>query len=564
MPKRKEVDKDVLPIPMQYAYDVLEGRVLACKYVKLAVQRHLNDLKEGHKRGLYFDEAAGHHIINFFQFLKHSKGKFAGKAFELEPYQQFTLWVLFGWKNADGTRRFKYAYNEVARKNGKSTLSSGVALYMLLGDGESGAEVYTAATMRDQAKICFDEAKKMVQKSPALKSRISVYQHNMHILANNSKMEPLSSDADSLDGLNPHCSIVDEYHAHRNAELYNVLKSAMGAREQPLQFTITTAGFNKEGPCYQLRKTCIEILEGKKHDDTLFAIIFTLDEDDDWTDEKVWIKANPNLGNSISLKYLRDECNSAKNNASEEVNFKTKNLNIWTDASTTWIADEKWKACNKPVDMEGLEGKECFGGLDLASVVDVASLVLFFPQEDGTFDLLPYFWIPEDTAAERTRKDGVGYLQWIKEGFIRTTPGNVIDFNFIKEDIRQLCEQYQVKRLGFDRWNSSQLVNDLTEEGINLTPFGQGFKDMAAPTKELERLVYAKLIRHNQNPVLRWMLGNVEIKRDPAGNIKPDKQKSSEKIDGIVATIMAIGEYMTDQANGAGPSVYEERGIRTL
>lgn len=557
MPNRPEN----IPAPMQYAYDVLNGEILVCRFVMLAVQRHFADLKNGHKRELYFDEAAAWRAINFFKFLKHSKGEFAGKPFELSPWQQFIVWVLFGWLREDGTRRFRYGYTEISRKNGKTTFAAGIGLYMMLGDKESGAEVYSAATTRDQAKICFEEAQRMVSKS-GLKQYATVYKHNIHSTGTASKFEPLSSDADSLDGLNPHCAVIDEYHAHKDAEIYNVMKSAMGARTQPLQFIITTAGFNKFGPCYQLRKTLLEILEGKKEDDAFFAMVYTLDEDDDWTDETVWIKANPNLHYiPTMLNYLKQECKQAINNVSEEVNFKTKNLNVWTDASKTWLADAVWMQGKDEVDPFELAGRECYAGLDLASTRDITAFVLFFPAEDGeSFMILPFFWIPEMSYQERVKKDGVNYDAWIKEGFIRTTPGNTTDYDQVKADIIALGAQYQIKSIAFDRWNSSQLVNQLVDEGATLSPFGQGFVSMNAPTKELEKMVYEGKLQHGGNPVLRWMCGNIEIKRDPAGNIKIDKGKSSEKVDGMVALVMAIGEWLTCKDETA-PSDYI---LRTL
>jgi len=543
----------------EYIEDVITGKELVGHLVRCAVERHLTDLEEAHERGLYFDEEAAQRPIDFFRFLTHSKGAFAGKPFELEPFQKFCIWVIFGWKNEDGTRRFKYAYKEISRKNGKTTFAAGLGLYMLLGDGEQGAEIYTAATKRDQAKICFNEAKSMVQKSKGLKKYITAYQNNLHIQATASKMEPLSADYDTLDGLNPHCSIVDEYHAHKNAELYNVMKSAMGAREQPLQFTITTAGFNKESPCYKLRKTCIDILEGRKQDDTFFALIYTLDEEDDWTDPANWKKANPNLGVALKMKYLKDECNQAQNNPSEIVNFLTKNLNIWTDASEVWIKDADWmQSANIVVDPAKLIGRECYAGLDLAVTRDITALVLLFPnEEDESFDVLPFFWVPADNARDRAERDQVDYPTWIRDGHIFSTPGNVTDYGFIKHTILELAEKYQIRSIAYDRYNATQLVLELIDEGLTMAPFGQGFVSMSAPTKELEKLAIQGKLHHSGNPVLRWMASNVELRRDPAGNIKIDKAKSSEKVDGMVSLAMAIGEYLTLFSQETG-SIYDD------
>jgi phage terminase large subunit-like protein len=548
---------------MQYAADVRKGNILAGRLVKLAVKRHTKDLKDGHKRGLYFDEEAATHAIDFFAFLKHTKGALAGKTFELAPFQQFKLWCLFGWKNNDGTRRFKYAYNEIARKGGKTTEAAGVANYLLVGDGESGAEIYTAATKKDQAKIAFHEAQNQIRSSAQLKDYVGVHKNNLHILATSSKMEPLSSDSHTLDGLNPSGVILDEFHAHKDqGALYHVLKSATGSREQPLIYIITTAGFNKESACFKLRKTCIDILEGRKVDDTMFIMIFTLDEGDDWKDEEVWIKANPNLGNSISMKYLRDEYNQAKNNPSEEVNFKTKNLNIWTDSSMAWINDDDWMLCNLPGDPDKLEGRVCYAGLDLASTTDVNAFVMVFPDEDGEyFEVICHFWIPEIKAQKKA--DQVDYLLWANQGYVTLTDGNIVDHRIIERDIKRIIQNYHLQSLAIDRALAyTGLAQSLMEEELPLNNFGQGFVSMSEPTKELERKIQLKRINHFGNPVLRWMASNVELKLDPAGNIKIDKSKSSEKVDGMVALVMALGAFMTPPESE--DSVYLERGIRTL
>lgn len=554
--------KKETPGSLQYANDVLNGKIVTNRYVLLAVKRHFDDLKNGHKRGLYFDEQAAERALSFFKFINHTEGEFAGQPFDLSPWQQFIVWNLFGWRKQDGTRRFRYSYVEISRKNGKTTFAAAIALLMMLGDKEERAQVYSAATTRKQAKICFEAAQAMIRKSQ-LKRFATVYSHNIHSESMGCKFEALSSDADTLDGLNPHCSVIDEYHAHKTAEVYNVMKSGMGARQQPLQFTITTAGFNKMGPCFQLRKTLIEILEGKKQDDAYFAVIYTLDEGDDWHDQNNWIKANPNLTYiPTMMEYLKGEYQQAVNNSTELVNFLTKNLNIWTDASAVWIPDDTWTANQTPVTLEALKGRKCYGGLDLASISDICSLCLFFPNEDESkFDVIWRRWIPEMGAERRSSKDGVAYLEWIRQGYMITTGGNVTDYNWIKHEIRELAEQVHIVSIAYDRFNSSQLVNDLVEDGANMSPFGQGFVSMNAPTKELEKLVLEGKLNHGNDPVARWMCGNVELKRDPAGNIKIDKGKSSEKVDDMVALAMAIGEWLTCKDE---PSPYEDRGILFL
>tara|TARA_R110002153_G_scaffold15270_1_gene54705 strand:+ start:396 stop:2066 length:1671 start_codon:yes stop_codon:yes gene_type:complete len=553
--------KSALSIAMQYAHDVINEKVIVGRLVKLAVKRHFDDLKNGHKRGLYFDEKAGQHIIDFFKFIKHVKGPKAKEVLELEPFQQFRLWCLFGWKKENGIRRFNYAYNSIGRKNGKTTEAAGIALYLLIADGEKGAEIYTCATKKEQAKVAFDIASAQVQKNKHLQRHIGIHKNNLHVLSTHSKMTALSSDSSTLDGLNPSGVILDEFHAAKDqGKLFNVLKSGMGSRDNPMMYIITTAGFNKESACFKLRKTCIDILEGRKVDDTTFVLIFTLDDDDDWTDKKNWVKANPNNGKAIKLNYLTDEFNQAINTPSQQVNFKTKNLNIWTDSSINWIPDEAWKKCNKGGEIETLKKRACYGGLDLASTSDFNAFVLLFPDVDNeSFDVVCHFWAPKEKA--NSKKDQIDYLQWEKQNYIKLTEGNVVDHRIIQADILNICTQYNVKSIAFDRFLAyTGLVQELTEEGLPMQEFGQGFLSMSEPTKQLERLIHTKRINHFGNPILRWMASNVELKIDPAFNIKIDKAKSSEKVDGMVALVMALGASAAEDDE----SIYEGQEIRII
>lgn len=550
---------------IQYQKDILSGKIPSCKWVKLAMNRQIDDLKKGKKRGLHFDQTAAQRAIDFFSFLKHWKGRHSGQTFHLLPWQEWMIMVIYGWKREDGSRRFRYSYAELARKNGKTTLAGGNALFALIADGEAGAEIYTAATKRDQAKIAFNDAKSMVQNSPDLSKIIEIYQHNLHVTSTLSKLEPLSSDQNTLDGLNPHFALVDEYHAHKDDGLYNVLKSGMGSRKQPLLYVITTAGFNKFGPCYAMRRTCCEILEGIKHDDAQFSLIYTLDEEDDWQDENTWIKANPSLGASISVEFLRQEVLQAQNNPTQMVNLLTKNFNIWTDASQVWIEDKHWQLCEQEIDLDSLKGATCYGGLDLASKRDLNAFTLIFPKEDDLISIT-WYWLPELMMQDRVRKDGVRYDLWAEQGHITLTEGNVTDQRKIKMDIMAICEAFDVQMIAYDRWNSDQLVLQLMEEGIEMKPYGQGFASMSTPTKTFESKIYEGKFTHNGNPVTRWMLSNVELMRDPAGNIKPDKSKSTEKIDGIVSNVMGIGIYLWALGEGItnGPSIYEQGGGLTV
>lgn len=549
-----------------YALDVKSGKIMAGVLVCLAVDRYLDDLENGMNRGLYFNQNAAARACRFFpKFLRHSKGKWAGKKFELDDWQLFIIWNLFGWFNADGSRRFRYAYIEVARKNGKSTLASGLGLYMMIADGEAGAEIYVGATKKPQAYITFNEAKNMVLKSPELKGVLTAYQHNIHSVELAAKFEPLASDSDKQDGLNPHCAIIDEYHAHKNDSLYNVLESGMGAREKPLMFVITTAGFNKLGPSFRMRGVCEKILNGVLQQDDMFAMIFSMDKDDDWENPDLWIKSNPSINTiDTTRSFLESRYQAVRNDPSKLVDFLTKNLNVWTDASEVWIEDKRWLACDRErLVWEKLKGRTAYGALDLSSVDDITAFVLYLPGENGYDDVYPFFFIPEATVKERTKRDGVPYELWVRQGLIEVTPGDTVDYDYIRRritgyyvpdgvvshDDNCIADHVNLISVAYDKWNSSQLVNNLTADGVEMTPFGQGFVSMSTPTKEFKKKILKQEINHGGNPVLRWMASNVEINRDAAGNEKADKSKSKEKIDGIVGGIMALGEWLTKSAS---------------
>lgn len=544
-----------------YAEQVRDGVVLVCEYVQLAVRRYTADLDNALDKGWYFDKKAAMRAINFIEKLKHTKGEWAGQRFRLEPWQQFVLWNIFGWKNADGTRRFRYAYIEIARKNGKTALSAGVGLYMLFADGESRPEVYSAATVKDQAKICFSDAVAIV-KATDLKNYLTPYRNSIVYESKGGTFKPLSSDYGTHDGLNPSCGIIDEFHAHKDSGMFDVIKSAFGARRQPLMFIITTAGFNKSGACYAYRENVIKVLRGVNEDDSLFGIIYTLDDKSEWDDPKMWIKSNPNLGVSLSADYLADQVKDAKNRPEAVRNVMTKNVNLWVDAERTWILDDAWQKCAGTTDPADLKGCACWGGLDLSNVSDITAYVLLFHENDR-FQLLPHFWIPEEKMLEKIRKENINYDRWVADGYVTVTPGNVIDYDFVKADILRIVADYDLRTSAYDRWNSSQTIIDLQNEGMACNPFGQGYGSMSAPTKEFEKLVLTEKVEHFGNPVLRWMLSSTVVKSDPAGNIKPDKEKSTQKIDGIVAAIMALGEWMTAQADDES-NPYENRGLLTL
>lgn len=544
-----------------YAEQVRDGRILVCEYVRLAVRRYYADLDRALERGWHFDRRAALRAIGFIERLKHTKSEWAGRRFRLEPWQHFVLWNIFGWKNADGTRRFRYAYIEIARKNGKTALSAGVGLYMLFADGESRPEVYSAATVKDQAKICFADAVEIVRATD-LKHYLTPFRNSIVYEVRGGMMKPLSSDYGTHDGLNPSCGIIDEFHAHRDSGMFDVIKSAFGARRQPLMFIITTAGFNKSGACYAYRENVIKVLREVNEDDTLFGIIYTLDANEEWDDPRMWIKSNPNLGVSLSADYLADQVRDAHNRPEAVRNVMTKNLNLWVDAERTWILDDAWQKCVGTISPDELRGCACWGGLDLSNVSDITAYVLLFHENDR-FQLVPYFWIPEEKMLEKIRRENINYDRWVADGYVTVTPGNVIDYDFVKADILRRTAEYDLRSSAYDRWNASQTIIDLQNEGMTCNPFGQGYGSMSAPTREFEKLVLTGRIEHFDNPVLRWMLASTVVKNDPAGNIKPDKERSTQKIDGIVASIMALGEWMTAQAvDERNP--YENRGLLTL
>ena len=547
-----------------YIRGVQDGSLVAGHWAQAACRRQLDDLEHGPERGLRFDAQAAEHVLKFFSILKHSKGEWAGQPIALEPWQQFLLSTLFGWKRDDGTRRYRTAYIEVARKNGKSTIGAGIGLYLLAADGEPGAEVYSAATKRDQARITHAEAVRMVRASPMLRKRIRMFKDNLNIEGTASKYEPLGADADTMDGLNVHGAIIDEVHAHKTRETWDRLDTATGARRQPLLFGITTAGFDRQSLCWQLNEYAKKALDRVIEDDSFFGLIYTLDDADDWQDERTWVKANPNLGVSKKVDDLRRKCERARQMPSAQNSFLRLELNVWTQSETKWMPIEHWRHCGLPIDYHALRGRQCYAGLDLSSTLDITAWLMVFPPigEESIYLALPRFWIPEDNLQQRVHDDRVPYDVWLRGGFLQATPGNVIDYDFIFDQIEQDAKEFKVDEVAFDRWGPPRLVQDMQAKGLTCVEFGQVFSSMSPPMKELERLVMSHQIAHGNNPVLNWMADNVVANEDPAGNIKPDKEKSREKIDGIVALIMALDRAMRHR--GALTSVYESRGVRVL
>lgn len=547
----------------RYARSVADGDVPAGRLQRLACDRHLNDLQHARERGLRFDVELADRAIRFFGFLRHSKGEWAGQSFDLAEWQAFIVGSLFGWLREDGLRRFRTAYVEVPRKNGKSTLLSGIGLYLLIADDEPGAEIYTAATKRDQARITHGEAARMVKASPFLRNRIGAFRDNLHVEATHSKFEPLGADSDTMDGLNIHGAIIDELHAHKTSGVVDVLDTATGARRQPLIVEITTAGWDRQSICWQHHEYTRQIVEGLIEDDSWFGFIAAADADDDWTDERTWQKANPNYSVSVKPDDLRRKALKAQQMPAAQNSFKRLHLNIWTEQADRWMTIEAWDKCAGALDPDMLIGRECYAGLDLASTTDIAALVLVFPSDDDPtiYDVLCYFWVPAETVLQRTRSGSVPYATWVDQGLIFATEGNVIDYRAIMATLDELAQLYDIREVAYDRWGATELIQTLQDEGLEVVPFGQGFVSMSPPTKSLMTMVLSERIRHSNNPVLRWMAGNMVVREDPAGNLKPDKSKSTEKIDGMVALIMGLDRA---ERHENGSSVYEERDLLVI
>lgn len=548
-----------------YALAVADGRAPAGGLVRQACERHLSDLVRLPGRGYAFDAEEAEGAIAFFKFLHHSKGEWAGSAFSLAPWQQFIVGSLFGWRRQeDGLRRFRTAYLEVPRKNGKSTLVAGVGLLLAFFDREPGAEVYAAATKRDQAKICWGEARRMVLSSPALRQRITPLVANLHAQTSNSKFEPLGADSDSMDGLNIHGAIVDELHAHKTRAMVDVLETATGARRQPLTVYITTAGTDRQSVCRERHDYGERVNSGVVEDESYFAYIATLDEGDDWTDERAWAKANPNLGVSVKLDDLQRKAVRARQLPTEQNAFQRLHLNVWTQQTNRWIPLHLWDAqAGDPIDEGALRGRECYGGLDLSATRDLTAWVLVFPREDDpkALDILARFWCPENWAFTTENRYAAQYQAWAREGWLTITEGDAVDYEQVRARVVQDAAAFRLRDLNIDRlFQSQETAAKLTEEGLTVVGLGQGYLSMASPMKEFERRLVAKKLRHGGNPVLRFMVDHFAVSQDPAGNLKPNKAESQSKIDGVVALVMALDRAMRHE----GALLYEGRDLLVL
>lgn len=526
------------------------------------------------QHGCWFDAQAAGRVVTFFErFLRHSKGEWAGQPFTLLKWQRDeVIKPLFGWMRADGSRRYRMGYIEIPKKNGKSTLCAGLALYGLTADNEPGAEVYSAASSREQASIVFREADTMQRNSHDLARHITSTPSTRHMAFTqaNSFYKALAAEAGPVEGLNTSHLFMDEMHVQRDDRLWHALMYGGAARRQPLKVIITTAGVDQESLCYEYHTRAMAILRGTEFDDAFFAYVKSAEwamervgkelAEAVWHDEAVWREANPSLGHTIGLESFREDYQAAVQSPRLENAFKRYRLNIWTQQDERWLPMDHWGACGTALDLDALQGQRCWAGLDLASTSDLCALVLWFPDAGNA--ALPFFWVPQDTVDQLELKGDPRYAQWVREGHLFTTPGNVTDYEFIREHIQWLGEQYRIEELAYDRWNASQLVTQIQGDGLSVVGFGQGYASMSAPAKELEKLILGHQMQHGQQPVLTWNVSNAAVEGDAAGNIKPSKKVSKHKIDGVVAMVMALGVAMARDPEAV--SVYETRGILSL
>lgn len=562
----------------KYIGRVADGKENTSEYFKLACQRHFNDLLIAKDKNWVYDDQEAEKNIKFLtKVARHTKDRWAGKLFGAQPFQ-CAMWAMFyGWQMhsedvGDYIRRFYTLYFDIARKNGKTELVATVANNAFTRSSH-GAEVYCAATKREQAFITFKTASAqmrfMQRHSSSLRRRVKVRKFNMEIPAEDGVFQPVSSDHNTLDGMNPLVAIVDEYHAHRTSDVLDVMETGQGSRwDGAILAVTTTAGFNKEYPCYEFRKNSIEVLKGTRTDDRLLPFIFAMDESDDWQNPENWYKPNPNLGVSVSLEWLKGQYQKAVNEGpTKQRQFKTKNLNMWVDADQVWIEKSVWLANSEKSGIENykhLYGKKCYGALDLSSVRDLTSIALAFPKQQGLDrpHIIAFHFCPEKRAKEMQRK-GYHHMNWAKEKWMHITTGNVIDDEQVRLTIMDCKKKFKLKKIAFDRWGAKNVVTPLLKTGLEFIPHGQGFGDMNDPSKQFESDVYSDKVKieHFGNPVLAWEIGNAVVRMDPAGNIKPDKQNANGQIDGIVASVMAYGLMKVESVKS---TAYKNRGIRTL
>jgi phage terminase large subunit-like protein len=563
MGRRRVGDRDYCAVGKRYAQQVVEGKIPACRLVQLACQRQIDDL--GRKRWHWrFDKERGNRVCKFIERLPHIKGRWKTRTIQLEPWQCFLLTVIFGWVDADGFRRYRKAYVEVPRKNAKTTICAGIALFLLCGDGEPGAEVYSAAVTRDQAKISWDIARQMVKTDPEMQAFYGVepLAHSIAIPSQAASFKPLSRDADSLEGLNPHGAIIDELHAHKTREVFDVINLATGSRRQSLIVQITTAGDNKAGVCYEQHDYVEQILTGRHDDDRYFGIIYTIDPEEDWTTAEAARKANPNYGVSVLADDIETICRQAQASAESQNTFLTKRLNIWVSVGTAYFNMLAWdhRCKDSALKVEDFYGRECRIHLDLASKKDLTSKLMYFELGDGFYAIFGKYYLPED-AVERGCPNYDIYRGWARGGLLTLTPGNVTDYEFIERDVLDDMRNFSVREVIYDPFQATYLVTRLQAASVKMVEFPMTVQRYSGPMKEVEADIISGKLRHNGDLVLGWMMGNVVARKDAKDNVFPRKTRDEHKIDAAIGVIAARGRSMADRPV---PSVYETRGILML
>lgn len=534
---------------LRYARAVVAGEIDACKWTRLACERQLRDLDRAQRDADWpytFDPARAERPCLLIECLPHIKGRWKTPTIHLEDWQCFIETTVFGWVRKDtGARRFRTAYTEVPRKNAKSTLTSGNAIYMLACDGEAGAEVYSAATTGDQARIVFDVSKAMLRRDARIAAQfgVGVGEHAIYVAELASTFKPLNAEGSTLDGLNVHFASVDELHAHKRRDVWDVLATATGSRAQPLLWAITTAGSDRAGICYEQRDYVLKLLDGVVDDDSYFGIVYTLDDGDDWTDERVWAKANPNLGVSVGIDDLRAKARFAMQMPSAQSNFLTKHLNVWVNADTAWMDMRSWEACaDRSLRLEDFAGEPCWIGMDLAEKHDFAALVLAF-ERDGRLVVFPRFYLNEHAVLTGTNSQ---YDGWARAGHIQVNDGNATDFDNIADDLRRYCKMFQVREIPFDPALSRYFATKLVEEGLPLVEVRQAPLFFTQPLIQIANLVLEGKLRFDGNPVLTWMVSNVAVRTSRITQLQhPVKTREENKIDGAIAMFLALGRMIT-------------------
>lgn len=539
---------------VRYAEEVVAGRIVAGRSIRLAAERFLRDLT---RADLEFRADKVDRCIGFIRLLKHFKGRASGAPFELEQWQSFIVANIFGFYRRDtGDRRFTSSYIEVSRKNGKTALAAALCVYALIGDGEPGAEVDLAANSKEQAKIAFEFCEQFARQLDRSGRDLKPYRDMIRLRENASHLRVFAADDSKLDGFNASFALLDEFHAAKNSRLRDVIKSSMGQRRNPHLCTITTAGFDKTGPCYHLRQTALDVVSGLKEDDAMFVAVYSMDEGDNWEDEANWPKCTPNLGVTVSTKYLREQVTSAKNNPAEEVGVRTKNLNEWCDSVEVWIPEDHIRRVTRHLTPEEFAGALCWVGVDLAAVSDMtAAAFLYLREDDPVYYFRVEYYLPESALRESPNKDL--YRTWARLGLLHITPGNVTDYDHVTTEILRAADSASLYRVGYDSWNATQWAIDATDRGLPLEPYSQTIGNFNRPTRELQRLILSGGCVIDDNEITRWMFRNVALKYDHNGNCKPDKGLGREKkIDGVIAMIQSLGTYMMNPRHSGGGEIF--------